>query len=282
MDANGNVIVDHDTAAGAIIRGMSRQGGNEIDEFVTDVLRNQLVGIPLDLAALNIARGRDVGLPTLNQARAQFYEMAGQDTQLKPYISWVDFALNLKNPASIVNFIAAYGRHAADRSGDDARCASAPLPPLLVLGGDGAPADRLDFLNSTGAWANQESGLNEIDLWIGGLAEKKMDFGGMLGSTFSFVFELQLENLQIADRFYYLSRVQGLNLLNELENNSLTDIIIRNTDFGENSTALPGDIFATPAFTLEMDIAKQQDYTPVTAAELAAATAARQCCAGCL
>ncbi len=274
VDAQGNVIVDHDTAAGAVIRGMSRQGGNEIDEFVTNVLRNQLVGIPLDLAALNIARGRDVGLPTLNQARTQFYNMAGQDTQLKPYTSWVDFALNMENPESIVNFIAAYGRHPlieAATTLDGKRAAAA----LIVLGGNGAPADRLDFLNSTGAWASQESGFNEIDLWIGGLAEKKMDFGGMLGSTFAFVFELQLENLQFADRFYYLSRVQGLNLLNELENNSLTDIIIRNTDFGENSTALPGDIFATPTYTLELDIAKQQDYTPVTAAEQAAATAQR-------
>ena len=62
---------------------MTRQIGNEIDEFVTDVLRNQLVGIPLDLAALNIARGRDVGMPSLNEARAQFYQMAGQDTQLE-------------------------------------------------------------------------------------------------------------------------------------------------------------------------------------------------------
>ncbi len=50
-----------DVAAGAIIRGMSRQVGNEIDEFVVEALRNNLVGLPLDLAAINIAprpRGR--------------------------------------------------------------------------------------------------------------------------------------------------------------------------------------------------------------------------------
>ena len=28
---------------------------------------------------------------------------------MKPYASWIDFALNLKNPLSIINFIAAYG-----------------------------------------------------------------------------------------------------------------------------------------------------------------------------
>ena len=32
-----------------------------------------------------------------------------------------------------------------------------------------------------------------------------MPFGGLLGSTFNFVFETQLENLQYGDRLYYLS-----------------------------------------------------------------------------
>ena len=72
-----------------------------------------------------------------------------------------------------------------------------------------------------------------------------------------------MESLQDADRFYYLSRVQGLNLLNELENNSMTDIIMRNTDLGdEGRTALPGDIFATPAHVLEMIISKQVGADP--------------------
>ena len=38
------------------------------------------------------------------------------------------------------------------------------------------------------------TGLGNVDLWIGGLAEEKMPFGGMLGSTFNFVFETQLES----------------------------------------------------------------------------------------
>lgn len=263
VDEAGNVIVDHDTAAGAIIRGMSRQAGNEIDEFVTNALRNQLLGIPLDLPAINIARGRDTGLPSLNEARAQFYQMANQDTQLKPYESWADFALNLKNPASIVNFIAAYGTHSsiiAQTGIEGKRIAASDL----VLGGANAPLDRLDFLNSTGAWSVAETGLNDIDLWVGGLAEKHMDFGGMLGSTFSFVFELQLENLQDGDRFYYLSRVQGLNLLNELENNSFGKMMMRATDLGdENATALPGDIFSTPDHTIEMDQSRQIGADPL-------------------
>ena len=43
--------VDAEAAAGAIVRGMTRQVGNEIDEFVTGAVRNNLVGLPLDLAA---------------------------------------------------------------------------------------------------------------------------------------------------------------------------------------------------------------------------------------
>src|SRR5690606_10025047 len=46
--------LDPHLAVGQIVRGMSRQVGNEIDEFVTDALRNNLVGLPLDLATLNI------------------------------------------------------------------------------------------------------------------------------------------------------------------------------------------------------------------------------------
>ena len=251
--------VDHSAAAGAIVRGMTAQVGNEIDEFVTNVLRNQLVGIPLDLAAINIARGRDTGMPTLNQARQEFMDLAGGDTQLKPYESWVDFALNLKNPESVINFIAAYGTHETITSATTIE-AKRDAAMNLVFGGDGAPTDRLDFLNATGAYANAKGGLDNVDLWVGGLAEKKMAFGGMLGSTFSFIFELQMENLQHADRFYYLSRTQGLNLLTQLENNSLASIVMRNTDLSAQGYALPGDIFSTPDHVLYVDAAKQAQF----------------------
>ncbi|HUH49601.1 MAG TPA: peroxidase family protein, partial [Mycoplana sp.] len=266
----------HDMAAGAIMRGLSGQVGNEIDEFVTNVLRNQLVGIPLDLTAINIARGRDTNMPSLNEARAQFQAAAGGDSQLDPYTSWVDFALNLKNPASIVNFIAAYGTHAAIAA-EDSVAGKRAAAMAIVFGTnqtfhDGITntnnvilassiTDRFDFLNGTGAWNAANSGLDAVDLWMGGLAEKKMDFGGMLGSTFSAVFELQMENLQDGDRFYYLSRVQGLNLLSELEGNSLAKMVLRNTDLGADGTAIPGDIFSRPDLVLYMDEARQAAMT---------------------
>ncbi|WP_210207834.1 peroxidase family protein [Bosea caraganae] len=258
--AFGSDTIDHDAAAGAIVRGMTSQVGNEIDEFVTHVLRNQLVGIPLDLAAINIARGRDAGIPSLNEARAQFKVIANGDTQLDPYTSWTDFALNLKNPASIVNFIAAYGTHVTITSATTGE-AKRDAAMKLVFGDASLDAiDRQAFLNGTGQYAPNLGGLNLVDLWVGGLAEKKMAFGGMLGSTFSFVFELQMENLQNADRFYYLSRVQGLNFLNELENNSFAKMVLNNTDLGETGYALPGDIFSVPDHVLYMEHVQQNRF----------------------
>ncbi|MBD8024373.1 cell wall-binding repeat-containing protein [Microbacterium gallinarum] len=103
-----------------------------------------------------------------------------------------------------------------------------------------APEDRLDFMFSTGTWANTETGLDTVDFWMGGLAERLDPFGGMLGSTFNFVFETQLEKLQFGDRFYYLFRNQGEQLFAALEGNTFSDLIQRNTD----ASHLPADIFA--------------------------------------
>ena len=55
----------------------------------------------------------------------------------------------------------------------------------------------------------------------------------MLGSTFNSVFEYQMEHLQNGDRFYYLSRTQGMNLLNQLEPTTFADLVMRNTDLGD-------------------------------------------------
>jgi Ca2+-binding RTX toxin-like protein len=258
FENNGtNTTVDADISAGAIIRGMTRQAGNEIDEFVTSALRNNLLGLPLDLATINLARGRDTGVPSLNEARAQFYEATAENSLLKPYESWVDFAGHLKNEASIINFIAAYGTHdlITDQTTiEGKRDAALTIITGVSVGGLEVPTDATDFLNATGLYAGGSlGGLNDVDLWIGGLAEEIMPFGGMLGSTFNFVFETQMESLQSGDRFYYLQRLDGLHLFGEMEGNSFAAMIMRNT----NATHLPSDVFSTPGLILEVDPTRQ-------------------------
>ena len=61
-----------------IVLGTVNQVSNAIDEFVTGSLRNNLLGLPLDLAALNIARGRDTGVAPLNLVRNQLFAETGE------------------------------------------------------------------------------------------------------------------------------------------------------------------------------------------------------------
>ena len=144
-----------------MVRGMTRQVGNELDEFVTEALRNQLLGLPLDLASLNMARARDTGIPTLNAARRSFYA-ASNNSALAPYQSWADFGFSIKHPESLNNFIAAYGTHPSITTATTmvAKRAAADAIVYGVNGADGevgtaddipaanVPEDSYAFLNS--------------------------------------------------------------------------------------------------------------------------------------
>ena len=58
-----------------------------------------------------------------------------------------------------------------------------------------------------------------------------------------------LENLQDGDRLYYLARTPGMNLRTQLEGNSFSEMIKRNTD-GTNT--LKADAFATADCKFQM------------------------------
>ena len=238
--------VNTKASVGSITTGMVQQVGNEIDEFLTESLRNNLVGLPLDLGALNMARGRETGAPGLNGARRLFFGDTG-NSALEPYSSWNDFGLNIKHPESLTNFIAAYGTHATIQAAttDAARRTAAAA---LISGAAAGNLDAQDFLNATGIYAGGSlGGLEDVDFWLGGLAEKLQPFGGMLGSSFAYVFGTQLLQLQNHDRFYYLARTAGLNVLTQLEEQTFGDIVSRNS----TATHLPGDVFSSPAFYFE-------------------------------
>ena len=152
-----------ENAAGNIIRGMTRQVGNELDEFVTDALRNRLLGLPLDLATLNIARARDTGIPSLNAARRSFYAESGNPA-LAPYSSWADFGFSMRNAASLVNFIAAYGTHPSITAGalGNATRRSEPLRRHLLDIAARRNTRRpgcVRLPNSTGLYASSPSGI---------------------------------------------------------------------------------------------------------------------------
>jgi hypothetical protein len=236
-------------AAGAILMGMSDQTGSEIDEFVTDTLRNNLLGLPLDLPAINMARARAEGIPPLNEVRRQIYA-ATNDSQLAPYTSWTDFGQNIKHPESLINFVAAYGEHpsitAESTIAGKREAARIIVDPQST---DTPPADAAEFMDGAGGWADRETGLNHIDLWVGGLAERTNLFGGLLGSTFNYVFESQLTDLQNSDRLYYLARTPGMNLRQQLEGNSFAELVMRNT----NAHSLKADAFATADCKFELN-----------------------------
>ena len=266
----GGTVAPSD-AAGSIINGMARQVGEAIDPYITGALRNNLVGMPLDLGSLNIARGRDVALPPLNAARDQFYAQTG-DPRLRPYTSWNDYAYRtdsgLAHPEAVVNYMAAYGTHPAivaaatieaKRSAAIAIWSGQPQPVLDVNGNptfnpDGTPvvsevpADAADYMNASGSWAGDPrlGGLNDVDYWIGGLGEQPVSNVDRLGSTFAYVFEKTIVNLQGNDRMYYLGLFQG-NALSQIEQTTLN----RLAEMTTSAYHLPGLSFLAADWNLE-------------------------------
>jgi hypothetical protein len=244
--------------AGAIASGLSAQLGNDVDEFFTDALRTTLSGQPLDLAAIDIAGARSEGVPTLNTMRKQIFAQTNND-DLRPYDSWVDFGTNLKHPESLINFVAAYGRHPTIRDAgpdgilgnrDDVTTVQAKRAAARAIvnpvAGDVSPPDAVDFMTSTGAWLNEASnvsitGVDDVDLSIGGLAERTDQLGGLLGTTFNYIFQLQMTELQASDRLDYLNRDASTSLRTALDGDSFAKLVMRNT----TATNLQPDAFRT-------------------------------------
>ena len=165
----------NDTGLGvnSVYSGLALQTAQEYDNQIVDGVRNFLfeeVRGGLDLASVNIARGREVGLPTLNQAR----QLLG----LTPYNSFNQIS---SNPGVAERFASAY------------------------------------------------ESIDDIDLWVGGIAEDAVN-GGLLGETFNLIVSDQFQRLRDGDRFFYLNELDDLTVLApDLEETTLAEIIRENT-----------------------------------------------------
>ena len=158
-----------------LLRGAAKQRSSNIDISVVDELRNFLFGNPgaggLDLAALNIQRGRDHGLPSYNEMRVILGLPAAK--------SYAEITTDTEVRSKLVSIY---------------------------------------------------SNINEIDLWVGMLAEDHLE-GSMVGETLQTGLIRQFVALRDGDRFWY-ERVFSGELLDEIKSTKLSDVIKRNTGIG--------------------------------------------------
>jgi len=179
-----------------LLRGLASQFCQAIDPYVVDEVRNFLFGPPgaggFDLAALNIQRGRDHGLPSYNHVRAAL--------GLPPASSFAEIS---SDPEIRARLAAVY------------------------------------------------AGPDDVDLWVGGLAEDRLP-QGMVGPLIRAILVRQFEALRDGDRFWYVLTMPPETVA-ELEATRLSDIIRRNaTIAGE----IQDDVFhirATQALVVDPD-----------------------------
>ena len=184
----------YDNGIDSLLRGLSYQKAQEIDNKLVDDVRNLLFGSPgeggFDLASLNIQRGREHGLPDLNTVRVQmgFHEYSDFDE---------------------------------------------------LTGGNLTLSTQL---------ADVYDSVNDVDLWVGGLAEPHAS-GAVVGETFQKIIADQFTRLRDGDRFWYGSDpyLKPFEDLIDI-NYTLSGVIKDNSsviDIHENAFLVPHGVDAT-------------------------------------
>ena len=98
--------------------------------------------------------------------------------------------------------------------------------------------------------------VDDIDLWVGGLAEDHLP-GGSMGETFSTIIVNQFEAIRDGDRYWYQHIMDGREL-REIENTTLADVIERNTGI----EGLQDNIFFAPSVLhVDVDDSEARDVT---------------------
>lgn len=171
------------TGIDPVLKYLATDRAQEIDPVVIDDVRNFLFGAPgqggLDLAALNIQRGRDHGLADLNTVRTAY--------NLLPHASFAALTSNASLAAALE---AVYGS------------------------------------------------VNDVDLWVGGLAEDHLPESS-LGSTFTAIVSDQFMRTRAGDRFWFQNLRLPPMVDQALRKTKLVDVIRRNTGI----TNIQNDVF---------------------------------------
>ena len=172
FDAFFNPTMFKQTGVDGILKYAASTHAEEIDNQLVESLRNFLFGQPgqggLDLASLNIQRGRDHGLADYNSVRAA--------VGLPKVTSFAQITSDTEVQAALEE---TYGS------------------------------------------------VDNIDLWVGGLAEDHVR-GSSMGPLFQRIIADQFTRLRDGDRFWY-TRTLSSRDLSMVENSTLADIIERNT-----------------------------------------------------
>ena len=162
-----------------ILRGLISDTSNVADIFVNSVLTSKLFAeaedkLGMDLASLNIQRGRDHGLPSYRQ----WEQLCGKlFPDVKPKFASRDIARGLRNMYGSEGF--KYG----------------------------------------------------IDLWVGGLAEKRIQ-GGQIGPTFACILSLAFNRVRDGDRFWYENPYvfKASQRYEVMQHTSLAKVVCENAD----------------------------------------------------
>lgn len=198
---NAGAIFDAASGIGegvdSLLLGLALGPAQALDNQLVDGVRNLLFPAAtggLDLASVNIARGRDVGLAPYNAVREALGLGAVDD-----YLTIAGMQLGITED-----------------------------PELAAL---------LELACGTG-------NVDDVDLWVGGLAEDAVN-GGLLGETFNLIVSDAFRRLRDGDPYFYLGNLEFLGELGFWpgSESTLSAIIARNTGI----TGLQGSVFLLPA-----------------------------------
>lgn len=234
---------------GPMLEGLGRRSQNNNDEQITNLLRSFTVDLPVDanplclddpalpaciravndLAAVDIARGRDHGMPTYNQLRrayglapvTSFTQITGEATERFPRDAELTRGREIDDPDSM-DFIKLFD--AAGR-------------PTTTAKDDATSGIRRTTLAARLKAIYQD--VNKVDAFVGMIAEAHLP-GTEFGQTQQAIWQRQFTALRDGDRFFY----DNYPLLDQVRSRygidyhtSLGDIIARNTGIARDSLA---------------------------------------------